>query len=107
MCSAWLIRRFPALESRWRTWSAEETSIAHRRPPAAGPGPARPTAALHRAAALVPPPGEYCQPLVAVHAVGEPGRLDQGLGDRVQHRRGVARLVRIDRDQHLVAHMSL
>jgi len=27
MCSAWLIRRFPARDSRWRTWSPEDTSI--------------------------------------------------------------------------------
>jgi hypothetical protein len=27
MCSAWLVRRFPARDSRWRTCSPEDTSI--------------------------------------------------------------------------------
>src|SRR5690348_7702317 len=31
MCRAWLIRRFPARESRWRIWSPEETSIGAAR----------------------------------------------------------------------------
>ena len=26
MCRAWLVRRFPARESRWRIWSPEETA---------------------------------------------------------------------------------
>jgi hypothetical protein len=27
MCSAWLILRFPARDSRWRTWSPEDTPV--------------------------------------------------------------------------------
>jgi hypothetical protein len=27
MCSAWLIRRFPARDNRWRTWSPEDTPV--------------------------------------------------------------------------------
>jgi hypothetical protein len=44
---------------------------------------------------------------MALLAVGEPGRLDHRLRHRVQHRRGIARLVRIDRDHHIAVHELL
>ena len=70
-------------------------------------GPARPAAALNRPAALLPPSRERCQPPVALLAMGEPGRLDHRLRHRVQHRRGVARLMRNDRDHHIAIHELL
>ena len=51
-----------------------------------GQRPAGTAAAFHRPAAVLPPAGEARQPRVALVAVGEPGRLDQGLG----HRAGTA-----------------
>ena len=68
-----------------------------------GQRPARPKTSLDRPAALGPPAGEDRQLRITIGGVREPGRLDHCLGHRVQHRGGVARLVRVHRDHHIVA----
>jgi len=69
-----------------------------------GQRPARPNTSLHRPAALGPPAGEGRQLRITIGSVREPGRLDHRLRHRVQRRGGVARLMRIHRDHHIVTH---
>jgi hypothetical protein len=65
--------------------------------------PARPMTSPGRPAALGPPAHERAQLGITIHGVRETGRLDHRLGHRVQHRRGVARFMRIHRNHHNVA----
>ena len=69
-----------------------------------GQRPARPKTSLHRPAALGPPAREGRQLRITICSVRKPGRLDHRLRHRVQHRGRVARLMRIHRDHHIVAH---
>jgi hypothetical protein len=69
-----------------------------------GQEPARAMASLHRPAPLRPLGSERRQLRIAVDRVREPGRLDQRLGHRVHHGGGVAGLVRVHRDHHIIVH---
>src|SRR6185437_10132774 len=71
-----------------------------------GQRPARTMATFYRPPPLGPPDSEAGQLRIALFGVSEPGRLDHRLGHRVQHGRGIAGLVRVHRDQHIVVQGS-